>query len=266
MLEIITRHPTNAVSATPLLFVHGILHGAWCYDTFFLPYFAQHGYHASALSLRGHAGSPKVGTFPLTGIHHYVEDVAQVADQLEREHGKRPVVIGHSMGGLIVQKFLEKYDAAGAVLLASVPVGGALGSLVKATLRHPISLTLATLTTDMKRHFVGNPKAVKWAFFSETMPDSELESYRQQMSNESVRAIFDLAIFNMPRPSRMKKVPMLVVHGATDTLFTDRDERQTATAYNADFVALEDTAHDLMLEANWQQAADAILSWLKKTL
>ena len=264
MLEVITRHPTQAISDTPLLFVHGILHGAWCYDTFFLPYFAKQGYHASALSLRGHAGSPNVGTFPLTGINDYVKDVAEVAAKLEREHGKRPIVLGHSMGGLIVQKYLEKHDAPGAALLASVPVGGALGSLLKATLKYPIALTLATLTTDMKRFFVGNPKAIRWAFFSETMPEAESERYRQQMSNESVRAILDLALFNPPRPSRMKKVPMLVIHGETDTLFTDRDERKTATVYNADFAALPNTAHDVMLEATWQQAANLIQQWIKK--
>ena len=53
MFERITRSP-GAGSKTPLVFVHG----AWCWDEFFLPYFADHGYECHAFSLRGHSRLP----------------------------------------------------------------------------------------------------------------------------------------------------------------------------------------------------------------
>ncbi len=43
-LEVITHKP-KAVSSTPILFVHGAWHGAWCWENF-LPYFAERGYES----------------------------------------------------------------------------------------------------------------------------------------------------------------------------------------------------------------------------
>ena len=117
-LETITRAPANAKHKTPLLFIHGMWHGAWCWDEFFLPFFADAGWHVTALSLRGHAGSE--GKIQGSGIMDYVSDVEQIARTLPTP----PVLIGHSMGGFIVQKFLERNSAPAGVLLASNPPYG----------------------------------------------------------------------------------------------------------------------------------------------
>ena len=50
--------------------------------------------------------------------------LAQAADQVAEATGQRPVVIGHSMGGLVVQKYLEQYSAPAGILLAAVPPHG----------------------------------------------------------------------------------------------------------------------------------------------
>jgi pimeloyl-ACP methyl ester carboxylesterase len=97
-LEVISHQPENKTHDTPLLFVHGAWHGAWCWENF-LPYFAQQGYEAHALSLRGHGGSQGHDKLRWTSIHDYVADVAQIAQTLSSP----PVVIGPSMGGYVVQ-------------------------------------------------------------------------------------------------------------------------------------------------------------------
>ena len=56
-LEIISKHPVENQHLTPLLFIHGTLHTASCWDVHFLGYFAQHGYAAHAVNLRGHGKS-----------------------------------------------------------------------------------------------------------------------------------------------------------------------------------------------------------------
>jgi pimeloyl-ACP methyl ester carboxylesterase len=109
-LETITRLPQTQTHATPLLFIHGMWHGAWCWDEFFLPFFAEHGYRAAALSLRGHAGSE--GHIRGSTIADYVADVEQVARTFETH----PVLIGHSMGGFITQKYLETHNAPAAAI------------------------------------------------------------------------------------------------------------------------------------------------------
>lgn len=42
-LEILSRHPVEPQHATPIFFIHGMMHGAWCWDAHFLDYFAQQG-------------------------------------------------------------------------------------------------------------------------------------------------------------------------------------------------------------------------------
>ena len=121
-LETLTHKPEANPHPTPLLFVHGAWHGAWCWEDHFLPYFAQHGYTSHAVDLRGHGKSEGGDRLRGTSISHYVSDLAQIIGKLERP----PVLIGHSLGGLVVQKYLEKHQAPAAVLLASVPPGGVL--------------------------------------------------------------------------------------------------------------------------------------------
>ena len=119
MLEVIDKGTCSESHPAPLLFVHGAWHAAWCWDENFLGFFAEKGYRTLALSLRNHGNSYKKN--PRTcSVADYVSDVASVANSLPAQ----PVVIGHSMGGLVVQKYLEKHSAPAGVLLASMPVGG----------------------------------------------------------------------------------------------------------------------------------------------
>lgn len=96
--------PSASARPTPILFVHGAWHDAWCWQEHFLPYFAQHGYVAHALSFRGHGNSAGRERLRWSGIADYVTDLAQVVQRLPTP----PILIGHSMGGLVVQRYLER--------------------------------------------------------------------------------------------------------------------------------------------------------------
>ena len=58
MHEVIEKGRSSEAHPTPLLFVHGAAHAAWCWDEYFLDFFADRGYRAVALSLHGHGASP----------------------------------------------------------------------------------------------------------------------------------------------------------------------------------------------------------------
>src|SRR6476661_688640 len=62
-LELITRTPAGTAYPTPILFVHGAWHGAWCWEEHFLDFFAERGHRVAALDLRGHGASPLRGRF-----------------------------------------------------------------------------------------------------------------------------------------------------------------------------------------------------------
>ena len=69
MLEVIDKGSCSEAHQVPLLFVHGAWHAAWCWDEHFFDYFADKGYRALAVSLRGHGGSParqRIGVRSLT--------------------------------------------------------------------------------------------------------------------------------------------------------------------------------------------------------
>ena len=259
MLEHIIRKPEAKTCKTPVLFVHGAWHGAWCWDEHFLPYFAEQGFTVHALSFRNHGKSESKGSLRWRSGAEYVEDVAQVVKQI----GTPPVVVGHSLGGYVVQKYLEEESVPAAVLLASVPPRGGLGATLRIAGRHP----LAFLKTNLQLRLwplVGTPALAHDAFFSRNMPPEQLSAYIPKIQDESYRAFLDLLVLNLPRPKRMSRPQMLVLGGADDKIFTPNEVRATARTYKADFEIFPTTAHDMMLEADWQKVADRIITWLKR--
>ena len=132
-LELITRSPAKPRCRTPILFVHGAWHGAWCWDEHFLPYFAEQGFTVHALSFRNHGRSDRAGSLRRQRASDYVADVAEAV----RRIGASPALVGHSLGGYIVQKYLEEASAPAVVYLASVPPRGALGADIRTFRRRP---------------------------------------------------------------------------------------------------------------------------------
>ncbi len=255
-LEVLSREPNAAPRPTPILFVHGAWHGAWCWDEHFLPYFADHGYRAYALSLRGHGASAASRHFRTARIRDYAADVAQVAAQFATP----PIVVGHSMGGLVVQKYLEAHAAPAAVLMASVPTSGALRTTLNIARKHPLRFLQANATWKLYP-IIATPRLAREVFFSPGYPSEELQRHYPRLQNEAYLAFLDMIAFALPRPKRVT-TPLLVLAAQRDAIFTPREERRTARRYGAEFKLFANTAHDMMLEATWRQAADSILTWL----
>ena len=257
-LEIISRRPTEQRHQTPLLFIHGMMMGAWCWEVYFLDYFAQQGFAAHAVNLRGHGGSEGRDKLRWTRIADFVVDVQNAA----RELPAPPILIGHSMGGFIVQKYLEEHDAAGCVLLSSPPPAGLLRTALKIARRHPwlflkVNLTLSLLPV------IATPQLAREAFFSADLPDEELLSYWKLMSDESYMAFLDMVALDLPRPARVK-APMLVLGVGRDNMLARTQIEATARAYGAPSEIIADVAHNSMLEPRWRTVADRMLVWLQR--
>ena len=256
-LECISRHPEKQLYETPILFVHGAWHGAWCWDKHFLPYFAQNGFQVHALSLRGHGKSN--GSLFGTRINDYVADVAEIANQIT----PRPIIVGHSMGGFTTQKYLETYHAPAGVLLASAPPKGVLRTSIAYLSRHPLAFLKTNLTLNLGP-IIGTPVLAREMLFSSDMPESTFQEYLKLLQDESYLAYLDMIFLNLPKPDRIK-TPMLVLGGERDIVFTMKEVEETAVAYQTTphFFPM---AHDMMLEEGWQQVADKIINWLQSEL
>jgi pimeloyl-ACP methyl ester carboxylesterase len=256
MLEVIDKGTLTSAHPTPLLFVHGAWHAAWCWDEGFMDFFVDNGYRAVALSLRGHGSSPSDKPIRAVSTADYVDDIAEVARTLPTP----PVVIGHSMGGYLVQKYLEAHAAPAAVLLASVPARGLTSFLVRWTRRQPWLMTKALVTGDTLCIF-NSPDVVREKFFSPHTPEDDVVRCKARLQRESRRMTIDASVLHPPRPDRVK-TPVLVVGAGHDGCFTVDEVRATARAYGSEAVEFPEMGHDMMIERGWPDVAEMIRCWL----
>jgi pimeloyl-ACP methyl ester carboxylesterase len=257
-LEMISKYPRQNSHPTPLLFIHGTLHTAACWDVYFLDYFAQHGYAAHAVNLRGHGNSEGREKLRWTRIADFVEDVANAVQQLPSP----PILIGHSMGGFIIQKYLEDHDAPAAVLLSSASPAGLLPTAIRTARRQPWVFVKVNLTMSLLP-FIATPQLVGDAFFSNDLPDEQLVEYWKQTQDDSFMAFLDMVAFDLPKPEKVK-TPLLVLGAARDNMIGPREIEATARAYNTHAEIVPDVAHNSMLEQGWQNVAERILAWLNE--
>jgi pimeloyl-ACP methyl ester carboxylesterase len=258
-LETITKEAKGKSRSTSLLFVHGKWHGAWCWDEHFLPYFAEHGYHSTAFSLRGHAGSEGREGLRWYSIADYVSDVEQVASQFDTP----PVIIAHSMGGFITQKYLETHpEIPAAALLTAIPPYGLWPTTFKILTQKPMVILKAVGTLSLYPT-IETTGLARWALFSKDMPDELVETYRRKMNDESFRSYLDELGLNLVRTKKIK-TPLLIIGAAEDTVIFPELVEDTARIYGTQAEIFPDMAHDVMLEAGWEKVAKRILEWLEE--
>ena len=257
MLEVLDVGASTATHETPLLFVHGTSHAAWCWDEHFLHYFAEHGYRAAAVNLRGHGLSPVDSSIRRVALSDFVDDLHTSVRAL----GSPPVLIGHSLGGFVIAKYLERYDARGAVLAASAPPRGSWGTLSRALRHHPVVMLRTLLRGKLGPDFSVPELARSW-FFSPDLPEKLVVRYALRLQQESDRALID-CLFCGPARAR-RSIPMLVLAAEHDFVFSARATAATARAYGAEWQLIPNLAHDVMLDTGWRAAADAVRLWLER--
>jgi pimeloyl-ACP methyl ester carboxylesterase len=257
-LEMISKYPPNGRQPTPLLFVHGSLHGAWCWDEHFLDYFAQHGVAAHAINLRGHGKSEGREKLRWARIADYVDDLVNAARQLPSP----PILIGHSMGGFIIQKYLEGHDAPGAVLLSSPGPAGLSRTALRIAKRSPLAFAKVNLTLSLSP-VIATPQLAREAFFSDDLPEDQLWAYWKLMQDESFMAFLDMVALDLPKPARIK-TPLLILGVGRDNMIKPGEIEATARAYHTQAEFIPNVAHNSMLELGWQAVAERILVWLKE--
>ena len=257
-LEIISKYPVENQRPTPLLFIHGTLHTAACWDVHFLDYFARHGYTAHAVNLRGHGKSEGWEKLRWTRIADFVEDVTNAVQQLSSP----PVLIGHSMGGFIIQKYLEDHDAPAAVLLSSPSPAGLLPTAIRTARRQPWDFAKVNLTLSL-RPFIATPQLVGEAFFSNDLPEEQLLEFWKQTQDDSYLAFLDMVALDLPKPARVK-TPLLILGAERDNMISPAEIEATARAYHTQAQIIPGVAHNSMLEQRWQSVAERILTWLNE--
>jgi pimeloyl-ACP methyl ester carboxylesterase len=260
MLEIIDKGQPSAKHPYPLLFVHGAFQGGWSWDAHFLDFFAERGFRVLAPSLRGHSSSPSDKPLRRCSISDFVEDVATVANKL----APQPILIGHSMGGFIVQKYLETHDAPAAVLVAPAPPRGHLRSLVRILRKHPWGCTKFSLTGRPSDMYGGTLAGAREVFFTAATPDAVVGQGIERLQPDSTRAILgDMVALKLVDTARVT-TPLLVLGGEQDEIYPAASVRATAEAYGTTATLFPDMGHSMTLEPGWELVAGCMLSWLEQ--
>lgn len=257
-LEILHSPAKSAASLRPpILFVHGSYSSARIWEPHFMPYFSQNGYGCHALSLRGHGNSD--GMLSWASLADYCEDVVQAIGMLD----EAPVLVGHSMGGLVVQHLLATHKPRAAVLLATVPPSGLGSSAMHMSMSAPDILWQLGLLQSL------GPEAVSAEVMARGMlsPGSNSENLLTYLQRESPRAAAELLAPSQPTPMRGDAAPpILVLGGDADMFLPVSAFRETATFFDAELQILHGAPHGLMIDSVWwKKAADTILSWLAKS-
>ena len=253
-LEILSKLPSSPQNAPPVLFVHGGWCGAWCWAERFLPYFASCGFAAHALSLRGHGASEPASRPDYADVLDYVADVERAIEHLSCD----PVLVGHSMGGFVLQHYLGRHSAPATVLMASVPHRGLSWRTMLAIARRGMPLS-------GKAPGASAVHSLAEVLFERPPADDVLARYHGLLSAESWRACAEMLGARLPRPGWVE-TPMLVLAAGSDRILSPAEMYGMAHAYKADIEVVPQIGHVMMLDAGWERAARSIVAWLSKRL
>jgi non-heme chloroperoxidase len=259
-LELRSRLPARTAGngrKPPLLFVHGGYCDAWCWEPYFLPWFAGKGHAAYALSLRGHGASAGRDTLFVTGLDDFAADVEHVASGLPAP----PVLIGHSMGAAIVERLLATGPVRAAALISPVAPSGLLPMAARLAAESPEHL-FSLSQFDPARMSAHVLDALRPYYFGEDVAPGILAEATRHLCAESPRVLLDLSLrLHWQLPER-RGVPLLVLGADGDRISRPEDVRATARHHGVEATIMPGLAHMLMLEPGWEEPAGALLRWL----
>jgi pimeloyl-ACP methyl ester carboxylesterase len=246
-----------------VIMVHGAFCAGWAFDAFREPFEAK-GYVCKTPDLRGHAPGTRLSAVAQISMSDYAADIAD----LIRAEPAPPILIGHSLGGLVAQMAAAKAPVAALILLApSAPWGVTGGSLEEAA----SAFGLYALGPFWAQA-VQPDDAVARLYSLDRMDKAEGGAVIKRMVAESGRALFEtlnwwLDPFMTTQVDAARiQAPVFAGCGGADLIHPPATVRQTAARLNADVRTFEGMSHWLIGEQGWETVADACLEWLAAKL
>ena len=258
-LEFLEGRPDGEVKGPPLLFIHGGFGGAWMWNEVFLPFLIRRGRAVAAVSLRGHGDSDGYEHLRRWSLVDYLTDVRRAHAELHEP----PVIVAHSLGGLLAQMLLGRLEMRALVLLGSLPPDGLLWVGPRLALTEPRIWTeaMSASVSKMREPIVA---AGYELLFSEGLPRERLRRYASLMTPESPRALLDAHCPGPIVPAALCGVPSLVVGGDLDRLVWRPSTVRTAFYHGAEHRTLSGMGHFLQLDTGAEELAGQLLDWMER--
>lgn len=250
-----------------VVFIHGMYMNSLCWEQW-MTRFEERGYKCLAPGwpgrdqpvevLRKNHPDPQLGQLTLSRVLEHFTDTIKTLDE-------RPILIGHSMGGLAVQLLLQRDLAAAGVAIDSAPPLGVFTtkwSFLKSNWPHitpfvsqssPIEMTFERFQYT----FVNTlPLAEQRAAYERyVVPES------RRVPRESLTARVD---FKKPHP------PLLLIAGSADNIIPASLNKSNHAKYKASssitgFKEFAGRTHFIIGQTGWEEVADDVLAWLNET-
>jgi pimeloyl-ACP methyl ester carboxylesterase len=248
----------------PVLMIHGAFCGPWSLDGLKTE-FQQAGYAVSVPCLRFHDVSPPPAALGTTGLADYVADLEEEVAALDEP----PVLVGHSMGGLLAQILAARRGARALVLLApSAPWG-----VPPSTLFEIGAAQALNLSPGYWNQVLEPSRDVALAHSIDKLPREMRDEVFARFTGESGRATFEIMNWglDMRRASEVDHAkvdcPLLLLTGSEDRINPPTTVMRIAALYpGATNEVLPGMGHWLIGEPGWEALAARALSWLDETL
>lgn len=244
---------------TAIVMVHGAFCGGWAFERFREAFEAQ-GHEVLAPDLRGHgAGEPAERVIGVS-MSDYAADVAALCADLPEP----PVLIGHSMGGLVAQMAARRVRPRALVLLAPSAPWGVSGS----TFEEAVTAFGVQMMGPFSSGAVEPDRELMRRYSLDRTHRAEREAVVERMRPESARALretlnwwLDPFMTTSVGPGPLG-APALAIAGEHDLVHPPATVRQTADRVGAAFVQMPGMSHWLVGEPGWEAVAERVLRWL----
>ena len=211
--------------------------------------------------------TPPDGLADLT-LNDYVDASLAKADDIRKREGQRPVIIGHSMGGLIAQKLAEAGAVRGAIFLTPAQPKGCTVTDLR-VLRTFWSVLKVGQKNVPGGVFKVGPNGFRWGVLN-AVPSEKHDAIYADALYDSGRVYHDLANPGDIEEAKID-IPTLTIGAKKDRATVIKAVRKTAAKYAkatlpGDYMEYGDHAHWIVDEPGTEQVSADILGWLDQKL
>ncbi len=236
--------------APPILFLHGAFVGPALWERFVAPWFAARGHRVAVPHLAEEAGGG-------ARLRDYVRAARVAAEAL----GGAPIVVGHSLGGMVAQHLAAEGRVSGAVLVASPGPWGLGPALWHMSGRSRRALGAVMVAQAGAGQMLGVDMVRDMLFGPETS-DDWIRDVMEVPTPESPLALLDAMTWDLPMWPLAQAVPMLAVLGDRDAFIPASDLWTIGLTYGAETEMLRGIGHGLPIDPAWKSLAWRINAWI----